>query len=112
MLMASGYADARSPPLRLAEATTTVAIEKAHAVILGLRWTTSRRLGRQRRHGRRRTDSRSAAGRPILAWAPGEDGPNSEKDNPRPRPWLAGEPSHPADLAPGVVSAPRNSWPS
>jgi hypothetical protein len=27
------------------------------------------------------------AGRPILAWAPGEDGLNSEKDNPQePRP--------------------------
>jgi hypothetical protein len=33
MPMASGDADARSPPLRPAEATVTVAIEKAHAVI-------------------------------------------------------------------------------
>jgi hypothetical protein len=57
MLMASGYADARSPPLRPAEASITVAIEKAHVVIpFGLRCTTSRRPGRQRRDGRRRTD--------------------------------------------------------
>jgi hypothetical protein len=33
MLMASGYADARSSPLRPAEASITVAIEKAHMVI-------------------------------------------------------------------------------
>jgi hypothetical protein len=33
MVIASGYADARSPPLRPAEAMKTVAIEKAHAVI-------------------------------------------------------------------------------
>ena len=31
--MKIGYADARSSPLRPAEATITVAIEKAHAVI-------------------------------------------------------------------------------
>jgi hypothetical protein len=57
MPMASGSADTRSPPLRPAEATITVAIEKAHMVIpFGLGWMTSRRPGRQRRHGRRRTD--------------------------------------------------------
>src|SRR5215211_1148653 len=115
MLMASGYADARSPPLRPAEATITVAIEKAHAVILrpGLYYQpASRRL----RAGNDATvagdpTSCGAAGRPILAWAPGEDGLNSEKDNPQePRPGgRRASPPAPGRLGPWGSSAPRGT---
>jgi hypothetical protein len=57
MAMASGYADARSPPLRSAEATITVAIEKAHVVIPSACVVLPAGApGRQRRDGRRRTD--------------------------------------------------------
>ena len=113
MLMASGYADARSPPLRLAEASTTVAIEKAHMVI------PSACVGLPAGASGPATTPRSPEIRPHVApregrsWrgAPGEDGLNLEKDNPQSPVRVASGRTrlHPADLAPGVVSAPRNS---
>ena len=113
MVMASGYADARSPPLRPAEATITVAIEKAHAVILrpGLYYQpASRRL----RAGNDATvagepTSCSAAGRPILAWAPGEDGPNLRRTTPKSPVRVTGGQTRllPADWAPGGHQRPE-----
>src|SRR5918994_1319709 len=86
MLMASGSADARSPPLRPAEATITVAIEKAHMVIpsacvvlpAGQPATTRRPLEPHRRHGgwRHPPPSGSPSG-PV-----GPSGRNSNPDFP------------------------------
>ena len=78
----------------------------------GLRCTTSRRL----RAGNDATvagepTSCSAAGRPILAWAPGEDGPNLRRTTPKnPVRVTSGRTRLlPADWAPGGRQAPRNS---
>src|SRR5215218_4879936 len=113
MLMASGYANARSPPPRPAEATITVAIEKAHAVILrpGLYYQpASRRL----RAGNDATvagdpTSCGAAGRPILAWAPGEDGLSLRRTTPKePRPGgRRANPPAPGRLGPGGHQRPE-----
>jgi hypothetical protein len=101
------------PPLRPAEASITVAIEKAHAVIPSA-WVvlpagasgpaTTPRSPETRPHAAPR-------GRPILAWAPGEDGLNSEKDNPQePRPGDGrANPPAPGRLGPWGSSAPRGT---
>src|SRR5215218_4863984 len=112
MPMASGSAEARSPPLRPAEATITVAIEKAHAVIPSA-WV-GRPAGAPAGHDATvagEPTSCGAAGRPILAWAPGEDGPNSEKDNPQePHPGgRRASPPAPGRLGPWGSSAPRGT---
>src|SRR5512132_4361533 len=95
MPMASGSADARTPPRRPAEATITVAIEKAHAVIPSA-WV-GRPAGAPAGNDATvagEPTSCSAAGRPILAWAPGEDGPKLRTTTPRtPSGWPAGEPA-------------------
>jgi hypothetical protein len=53
----------------------------------------------------------SAAGRQILVWAPGEDGPNLRRTTPKnPVRLTAGEPACSRPIGPlGVISAPRNS---
>jgi hypothetical protein len=115
MPMASGYADARSPPLRPAEATTTVTIEKAPAVIPSACVVLPAGApGRQRRDGRRRTDrmqrqrrgeGRSWHGRPVRVARTGEGQPPGA-----PSGWPAGEPACSRPIGPlGVISAPRNS---
>jgi hypothetical protein len=50
-------------------------------------------------------------GRPTLAWAPGEDGPNLRRTTPKSPVRVASGRTRllPADWALGVVSAPRNS---
>jgi hypothetical protein len=116
MLMASGYADARSPPLRPAEATITVAIEKAHAVIPSacVVLPAGAPAGNDATVAGEPT-SCSAAGRPILAWAPGEDGPNLRRTTPKSPVRVAGGRTRllPADWAPGGHQRPEElPWPS
>jgi hypothetical protein len=50
-------------------------------------------------------------GRPVLVWAPGEDGPSLRRTTPKnPVRWPAGGPACSRLIGPlGVVSAPRNS---
>jgi hypothetical protein len=82
----------------------------------GLRCTSSRRL----RAGNDATvagepTSCSAAGRPILAWAPGEDGPNLRTTTPKSPVRVASGRTrlHPADWAPGGHQRPEElPWPS
>src|SRR5829696_5632194 len=112
MLMASGSADAGSPPLRPAEASITVAIEKAHMVIPSA-WV-GRPAGAPAGNDATvagEPTSCSAAGRPILTRAPGEDDPNAEKDNPQePRPGDGrADPPAPGRLGPWGSSAPRGT---
>jgi hypothetical protein len=78
----------------------------------GLRWTTSRRP--RPATTRRSPENRPHAaprGRQILAWAPGEDGPNLRRTTPKnPVRLTAGEPACSRPIGPlGVISAPRNS---
>ena len=116
MPMASGSAQARTPPLRPAEATITVAIEKAHAVIPSA-WV-GRPAGAPAGHDATvagEPTSCSAAGRPILAWTPGEDGPNLRTMTPRNPVRVADGRIRllPADWAPGGHQRPEElPWPS
>src|SRR5215218_9068659 len=110
MPMASGSAEARTPPLRPAEATITVAIEKAHAVIPSA-WV-GRPAGAPAGHDATvvgEPTSCSAAGRPILAWTPGEDGPNLRTTTPRNPVRVADGRTRllPADWAPGGHQRPE-----
>src|SRR5512132_1482278 len=110
MPMASGSADARTPPRRPAEATITVAIEKAHAVIPSA-WV-GRPAGAPAGNDATvagEPTSCSAAGRPILAWAPGEDGPNLRRTTPKSPVRVASGRTHlhPADWAPGGHRRPE-----
>ena len=116
MPMASGYADARSPPLRPAEATITVAIEKAHAVIPSacVVLPAGTPAGNDATVADEPT-SCSAAGRPILAWAPGEDGRTLRRTTPKSPVRVAGGRTRllPADWAPGSHQRPEElPWPS
>jgi hypothetical protein len=95
-----------------AEATITVAIEKAHVVIpsacVGLPAGNDATVAGE-------PTSCSAAGRPILAWAPGEDGPNLRRTTPKSPVRVAGGRTRllPADWAPGGHQRPEElPWPS
>ena len=116
MPMASGSAAARCPPLRPAEATIAVAIEKAYAVIpsawVGL--PAGAPAGNDATVAGEPT-SCSAAGRPILAWAPGEDGPNLRRTTPKSPVRVTRGRTRllPADWAPGGRQRPEElPWPS
>ena len=83
-----------------------MAIEKAHAVIpsacVGLPAGNDATVAGE-------PTSCSAAGRPILAWAPGEDGPNLRRTTPKSPVRMAGGRTRllPADWAPGGHQRPE-----
>src|SRR5215204_4843424 len=101
MLMASGYADARSPPLRPAEATITWRSRRdmwsSLRPALDCRPATTRRSPENRPHA-------APPGRSSLAWAPGEDGPNLRRTTPKSPVRVAN-----GRLGPWGSSAPRGT---